>query len=107
MKEHPRQSAAELWTTNPRLPREPQAITDPENPMVELKKNLLSVALLSALSMAAASAHAQDAQQTDAEKKEEAAKSLDTVVVTGIRGSIERSIEAKQDASTMVEAISA
>ena len=75
--------------------------------MVELKKNLLSVALLSALSMAAASAHAQDAQQTDAEKKEEAAKSLDTVVVTGIRGSIERSIEAKQDASTMVEAISA
>lgn len=79
--------------------------------MVELKKNLLSVALLSALSMVATSAYAQTADQdkekTEAEKKEDEAKSLDTVVVTGIRGSIERSIEAKQDADTIVEAISA
>ncbi len=78
--------------------------------MVELKKNLLSVALLTALSMVAAPVYAQAADQdkTDAEKKkEEEAKALDTVVVTGIRGSIERSIEAKQDADSIVEAISA
>ena len=81
--------------------------------MVQLKRNLLSVALASATMMLAAQAHAQSAQPvdeaqetTDAKKKDDA-KTLDKVVVTGIRGSIERSIDMKQESGNIVEAVSA
>ena len=83
--------------------------------MVNLKRNLLSVALASATMMLAAQAHAQStassdqsAQETAAEKKKaEDAKNLDTVVVTGIRGGIERAIDIKKNATSIVEAVSA
>ena len=81
--------------------------------MVQLKRNLLSVALASATMMMAAHAHAQsatDAAQTEesaAKKKAEDAKTLDKVTVTGIRGGIERAIDIKKDATSIVEAISA
>ena len=82
--------------------------------MVNLKRNLLSVALASATMMLAAQAHAQStassgpsAQETAAEKKKAAdAKNLDTVVVTGIRGGIERAIDTKKNATSIVEAVS-
>ena len=81
--------------------------------MVQLKRNLLSVALASATMMLAAQAHAQSAppaEQTeeaaDAKKKDDA-KTLDKVTVTGIRGSIERSIDIKQESGNIVEAVSA
>ena len=81
--------------------------------MVQLKRNLLSVALASATMMLAAQAHAQSAQPadqteeaTDATKKDDA-KDLDKVTVTGIRGAIERSIDMKQESGNIVEAVSA
>ena len=80
--------------------------------MVQLKRNLLSVALASATMMLMAQAHAQstdpaaeDAQA--AKKKVDDAKTLDKVTVTGIRGGIERAIDTKKDATSIVEAVSA
>ena len=83
--------------------------------MVQLKRNLLSVALASATMLLAAQAHAQstassdqNAQETTAEKKKaDDAKNLDTIVVTGIRGGIERAIDIKKESTSIVEAISA
>ena len=82
--------------------------------MVQLKRNLLSVALASATMMLIAQAHAQSApaadqaeQEAAAKKKKDDAKNLDTVVVTGIRGGIERAIDIKKDATSIVEAVSA
>lgn len=83
--------------------------------MVQLKRNLLSVALASATMMLMAQAHAQSApaaNQTEEEaaaarKKADDAKTLDKVEVVGIRGAIERSIDAKQTSTSIVEAISA
>lgn len=80
--------------------------------MVQLKRNLLSVALATAAMMMAAQASAQDAQTTAQDapasaKKKEDAKNLDAVVVTGIRGGIERAIDIKKDSTSIVEAISA
>ncbi|TLX20840.1 TonB-dependent receptor [Thermomonas fusca] len=79
--------------------------------MVQLKRNLLSVALASAAMMLTAQAFAQEAQpaaqDAPAAKKKADAKNLDTVVVTGIRGGIERAIDIKKDSTSIVEAISA
>jgi iron complex outermembrane receptor protein len=82
--------------------------------MAHLKRNLLSVALASATMMLMAQAHAQTAPTTDkaaqtaaAKKKAADAKNMDTVVVTGIRGGIERAIDTKKNATSIVEAVSA
>lgn len=80
--------------------------------MVQLKRNLLSVALASAALMLTMQVHAQDAQQAAQDapakgKKKEDARNLDAVVVTGIRGGIERAIDIKKDATSIVEAVSA
>ena len=82
--------------------------------MVQLKRNLLSVALASATMMLTAQAHAQTAPSTGqageeaaAKKKADDAKTLDKVTVTGIRGGIERAIDIKKDATSIVEAVSA
>jgi len=93
--------------------------------MVQLKRNLLSVALASATLMLAHNAHAQGADapaarnpaaqdqaaqdqtaQAQTKKKDEAAK-LDTVEVHGIRRGIEKSIDTKKNSTSIVEAISA
>ena len=62
--------------------------------MVQFKRNLLSVALASATMMLAAGAHAQtvDEQAQQGQAKTDA-KTLDTVVVTGIRRGIENAID--------------
>ena len=80
--------------------------------MVQLKRNLLSMALASATLMMAAQVHAQSATQaeqseeaSDAEKEE--AKTLDKVTVTGIRGAIDRAIDTKQESTSIIEAVSA
>lgn len=80
--------------------------------MVQLKRNLLSVALASAALMLAVQAQAQEAatkQAAPAKAKKEKgdAKNLDAVVVTGIRGGIERAIDIKKDSTSIVEAVSA
>lgn len=74
--------------------------------MLNLQRNLLSVALASAITLTASGVHAQtvdsDEQTTQAEATE-----LDTIVVTGIRAGIEGAISTKRDATSIVEAISA
>jgi iron complex outermembrane receptor protein len=81
--------------------------------MVQLKRNLLSMALASATFMMATAAYAQDGAQaqpgqTDQQQATDAnAKTLDEVVVTGIRAAIESAIETKQSSTSIVEAISA
>lgn len=74
--------------------------------MLKLERNLLSVALASAAMMMATAAQAQDAAQTATQPAEEA-EQLDSVVVTGIRRSIEKSIDTKKEETSIVEAISA
>lgn len=85
--------------------------------MVYLKRNLLSVALMSALVVTAVSAHAQDtnadqdqtAADAEAAAKKQAEKdsnTLDTVVVSGIRAAIESAIEVKRESNSIVEVIS-
>jgi iron complex outermembrane receptor protein len=88
--------------------------------MLQLKRNLLSVALASATMLTAHAAHAQstqapanadaqdaDAQKAKAKKSADESKKLDTVVVTGIRRGIERSIDTKKNSTSIVEAVSA
>jgi iron complex outermembrane receptor protein len=83
-----------------------------------LKRNILSVALMSATMMLAANAQAQSQQEQETRDKiskeegkeaadPDAAKEIDKVVVTGLRSSIENSIATKRDNSQIVEAISA
>lgn len=71
--------------------------------MVQFKRNLLSVALVSAMGMVAAPVSAQ----TAAPPADATAEDLDTVVVTGIRRGIEDAIDKKKNATSIVEAISA
>ena len=71
--------------------------------MLQHKRNLLSTALATAIILAAPQGFAQDAATTD----EQGATELDRVLVTGIRSSIERSIDTKQTSTSIVEAISA
>ncbi|HRG15161.1 MAG TPA: TonB-dependent receptor [Pseudomonadota bacterium] len=80
-----------------------------------MKRNLLSVALASAIALCAADARAQAAAaNADAESKEEAAKKpekkpaeLEQVTVVGIRSGIERAIDIKLESTSIVEAVSA
>jgi iron complex outermembrane recepter protein len=88
--------------------------------IVVLKRNLLSLALASAFIGVFPSAYAQTdktdaedaaadaaAAEPVAEAMEEDAKDLDAVVVTGIRGAIETSINVKREQTSIVEVISA
>ncbi|MBE5314011.1 MAG: TonB-dependent receptor [Xanthomonadales bacterium] len=81
--------------------------------MLNLKRNVLSMALASAVAMMAQAAWAdagmaaqQQAEDEDAAEKEDA-EELDAIEVVGIRAGIESAIETKQIADSIVEAISA
>ena len=84
----------------------------PEGSYVKFRRNLLSVALVSATAMLAAQAHAQEATQAQVEAEataqtDDTATDLDRITVTGVRAGIERAIEAKRESTSIVEAISA
>lgn len=67
----------------------------------QLRRTLLSASIVTALSFSA-TALAQDvAPATDD------ATDLDAIVVVGIRGSLEKSLDTKREAATHVEAVSA
>jgi iron complex outermembrane receptor protein len=73
---------------------------------MQLKRNLLSVALASATMMLASAAYAQSTDaDADANTNTDANK-LDTIVVTGIRKGIQDSIDTKKNDSTISEAVS-
>ncbi|WP_111267811.1 TonB-dependent receptor [Marilutibacter maris] len=67
----------------------------------QLRRTLLSASILAALSFSGA-AFAQDAVPADDD-----ATDLDAIVVVGIRGSLEKSLDTKREAATHVEAVSA
>jgi len=85
------------------------------------KRNLLSLALASAIAMIAADARAQAAEEQpkpetkeelakkDAEKKaaDAATAEMETITVVGIRSAIEKAIDIKLESTSIVEAISA
>ncbi len=75
--------------------------------MFQHKRNLLSVALASAITLTATGVHAQTAPAGQQAQNQEATAELDTVVVTGIRAGIEGAISVKRDSSSIVEAVSA
>ena len=83
-----------------------------------LKRNMLSVALMSATMVLATNAQAQSQQEEETrdkiseeqgkeESNPDAAKEIDRVTVTGLRSSIENSIATKRDNSQIVESVSA
>ncbi len=67
------------------------------------RKSLLSVAVATGLAL---SMHAQ-AQDAAPQTSQNEATELDTVVVTGIRGSMERSLDTKREARSHVEVVTA
>jgi iron complex outermembrane receptor protein len=75
---------------------------------MQLKRNLLSVALASATMMLANAAYAQstDAAGAATDAGNTDANQLDTIVVTGIRKGIQDSIDTKKNESTISEAVS-
>lgn len=75
--------------------------------MVKLKRNLLSVALASAMTLSATGVYAQTAEETAEQTAKKEAVELDRVTVTGIRRGIENAIETKRESTSIVETISA
>lgn len=94
--------------------------------MLQLDRNVLSVALASAMLLGSAAAQAQSSDtnttaqqegdtaqqagasaQADATTAQDAATELDRVTVTGIRRGIENAIETKRTSTSIVESISA
>jgi iron complex outermembrane receptor protein len=79
--------------------------------MLNLKRNVLSMALASAVMVWTQSAHADAAmaaqQEANEDEQDGEEKELDAIVVTGIRAGIEDAIETKQISDSIVEAISA
>lgn len=68
---------------------------------MQVRKNVLTLSIVAVLGMAG-TAHAQDQKPAAQE-----AKDLDKVVVTGIRGAQEKSLDVKRDASTHIEVVTA
>lgn len=68
---------------------------------MKLRRSMLSASIVAALSFTGV-AIAQEAPAAGEEATE-----LDAIVVTGIRGSLEKSLDTKREASTRVEAVSA
>lgn len=68
---------------------------------MKVRKNVLTMSIVAALGVCG-TAVAQDPPSN-----QDAAKDLDKVVVTGIRGSLEKALEAKRDANAIVDAITA
>ena len=69
---------------------------------MQVRKNVLTLSIVAVLGMVG-TAHAQDATKSAAQK----AKDLDTVVVTGIRGAQEKSLDVKRDANSHVDVVTA
>jgi iron complex outermembrane receptor protein len=71
------------------------------------KKSILSAAIVASLGFVA-QLHAQDSTPVPAENSTpQDATQLETVTVTGIRGSLEQSLDAKRDANSHVEVVTA
>lgn len=77
--------------------------------IMNYKKTILSAAIIAAFGFTA-QLHAQEtapATQQEEEKTDEDPATLETVVVVGLRGSVEASLDAKRDADSHVEVVTA
>ena len=70
---------------------------------MKLNKSILSAAIVASLGFAA-QLHAQEAATTESTTE---ATELDRVVVVGIRGSLQRAIDAKREANAIVDVVTA
>ena len=71
------------------------------------KKSILSAAIVAAIGFTA-HVHAQEAAaKAPEEQAEEKVTELDAVIVTGVRGAVEASLDAKRDADSHVEVVTA
>lgn len=73
---------------------------------MKLRKSMLSISIVAALGFAG-NAMAQDAAAGQAPASSQQATDLDAVVVTGIRGAQEKSLDTKRDAKTHIEVVTA
>ena len=70
------------------------------------KQSILSAAIVASLGFAT-QLHAQEATDTTDQAKKDKVTDIETVTVVGIRGSIEKSLDTKREASSHVEVVSA
>lgn len=75
--------------------------------MKKVKQTPIAAAAALTLLSVALAAQAQEQQQQKAEKKDNAPAQLEQVVVTGIRASLQQSINQKRNAESLVEVITA
>ncbi len=74
---------------------------------MKFKRTPIASAVAFALFSAAFSAHAQQADKKEPDKAADKKQSVDTVIVTGIRASLERSLDVKRNADSHVDVITA
>ena len=74
---------------------------------MKFKETPIATAVAFALFSAAFPAHAQQAEKSASEKSAEKKQALETVVVTGIRAALERSLDVKRSAESHVDVITA
>lgn len=76
---------------------------------MQLRKKVLSLSIVAALGVAGTASAQETAPATaaPADQSTEEATNLDTVVVKGIRGAIEQSLETKRAQGTRVEVVNA
>ena len=74
---------------------------------MKLKRTPIASAVAFALLGAAFAAHAQQAEKKDVDKAPDKKQALETVIVTGIRAALERSLDVKRNADTHVDVITA
>ena len=72
---------------------------------MKLRKTMLSASIVAALGFAGTAAAQETATVAQASTASQEAKDLDTVVVRGIRGAIQQSLDTKRDEVTRVEVI--
>lgn len=74
---------------------------------MKFKQTPIASAVAFALISAAFPAHAQQANKNEPERATEKKQAVDTVIVTGIRAALERSLDVKRNAESHVDVITA
>ena len=72
---------------------------------MQLRKKVLSISIVAALGMAGAASAQEAATTGQAAQGQDQATTLDTVVVKGIRGAVQQSLESKREENSRVEVI--
>ncbi len=73
---------------------------------MKLNRSILSAAIVASLGFAA-QVHAQETQQPQTAPTGDQVKDIETITVVGVRGSLEKSLDTKKEASSHVEVVTA